>query len=142
MSYRLINANILAEKYSEVNNMPCIYANLPNGLDGKGYDVIEWDKQEPRTGHWIRVTDIAGHLVWECDKCGWQQRFNTNFCPDCGAKMIEVSENKPKFAHISLAVIDGCKNLEDSYGDICVRCNECGRFNEDDVKENDNEVSN
>ena len=42
--------------------------------------------QEPRKGHWIRVTDKTGHLVWECDKCGWQQRFNTNYCPDCGAK--------------------------------------------------------
>lgn len=45
--------------------------------------------QEPKTGHWIRVTDKAGHLVWECDNCGWQQRFNTNFCPDCGVKMVE-----------------------------------------------------
>ena len=44
-------------------------------------------KQEPKTGHWIRTTDKAGHLVWECDKCGWQQKFNTNFCPDCGVKM-------------------------------------------------------
>lgn len=40
-----------------------------------------------KSGKWIRVTDKAGHLVWECDKCSWQQRFNTNFCPDCGAKM-------------------------------------------------------
>lgn len=45
-----------------------------------------------KTGHWIRVTDKTGHLVWECDKCGWQQRFNTNFCPDCGVKM--ESEDK------------------------------------------------
>jgi len=42
---------------------------------------------QPKTGNWIRVTDNAGHLVWECDKCGWQQRYNTNFCPDCGADM-------------------------------------------------------
>lgn len=40
---------------------------------------------QTKTGHWIRVTDKTGHLVWECDKCGWQQRFNTNFCPDCGS---------------------------------------------------------
>ena len=44
-------------------------------------------EREPKTGYWIRVTDKTGHLVWECDKCSWQQRFNTNFCPDCGAKM-------------------------------------------------------
>lgn len=40
---------------------------------------------QTKTGNWIRVTDKTGHLVWECDKCGWQQRFNTNFCPDCGS---------------------------------------------------------
>lgn len=39
---------------------------------------------QPKIGHWIRVTDKTGHLVWECDKCGWQQKFNTNFCSDCG----------------------------------------------------------
>ena len=47
-----------------------------------------------KTGHWIRVTDKAGYLVWECDKCGWQQKFNTNFCPDCGAKMVEPQESE------------------------------------------------
>ena len=47
---------------------------------------------QPKMGHWIRITDKTGHLVWECDKCEWQQRYNTNFCPDCGAKM-EAEEN-------------------------------------------------
>ena len=51
------------------------------------HSAIEELEQEPKTGHWIRVTDKAGHLVWECDKCGWQQRFNTNFCPDCGTRL-------------------------------------------------------
>lgn len=55
-------------------------------------ELLEKQGQEPKTGHWIRITDKTGHLVWECDKCEWQQRYNTNFCPDCGAKM-EVEEN-------------------------------------------------
>lgn len=37
---------------------------------------------QPKTGHWI-----TEHFVWECDKCHWQQKFNTNFCPNCGADM-------------------------------------------------------
>ena len=41
---------------------------------------------EPKTGHWIRTVDKAEYLVWECN-CGWQQRFATNYCPNCGAKM-------------------------------------------------------
>lgn len=40
---------------------------------------------QQKMGRWIRVTDKTGHLVWECNKCGWQQRLNTNFCPDCGS---------------------------------------------------------
>ena len=40
MSYRLINANDLAIKYPEVNNLPCVYADLPNGLDNKHHDLI------------------------------------------------------------------------------------------------------
>ena len=38
-------------------------------------------------GKWIRVVDKAGHWVWECEDCKWQQRIATNFCPDCGAEM-------------------------------------------------------
>lgn len=30
--------------------------------------------------------------------------------------------------HLSLGITNNCKNLEDSYGVICVRCNQCGRF--------------
>ena len=49
-----------------------------------------------KTGKWKRTTDKTEHLVWECDKCGWQQRIATNFCPDCGCHMFEPqgSENK------------------------------------------------
>lgn len=55
--------------------------------------LIKASKQQSETGHWIRVTDKTGHFVWECDRCGWQQRFNTNYCPDCGQpKMQEVDE--------------------------------------------------
>lgn len=39
MSYRLVDANKLALKYPEVNDMPCIYADLDNGLDGGHYDL-------------------------------------------------------------------------------------------------------
>lgn len=45
-------------------------------------DAIKALEQESKTAHWI-----TEHFVWECDKCHWQQRFNTNFCPNCGAKM-------------------------------------------------------
>ena len=64
---------------------------------------------QQKMGHWIRVTDKSGHLVWECDKCGWQQRFNTNFCPDCGARMMEDC--------------DTCKHKDEEWNSE--HCNEC-----------------
>jgi len=30
--------------------------------------------------------------------------------------------------HISRAIIDDCQNLEESYGEICVYCDKCGRY--------------
>ena len=43
--------------------------------------------------------------------------------------------------YVSYAVTDDCKNLEESYGEICVRCNKCGRFDkekeESEVESND-----
>ena len=44
MSYRLINSNELAIKYPEVNDMPCIYADIPNGLNGDFYDLSVYPK--------------------------------------------------------------------------------------------------
>lgn len=36
--------------------------------------------------------------------------------------------------HIDYSVLDNCKNLKDSYGEICVQCNKCGRFCEGCVR--------
>jgi len=33
--------------------------------------------------------------------------------------------------NICIAAKDNCQNLEESYGEICVRCNKCGRFCEE-----------
>ena len=53
MSYRLINANDLAMKYPEVNDMPCIYADLPNGLDGTHHYLASPVQPEAK---WIPVS--------------------------------------------------------------------------------------
>ena len=84
MSYRLIDANKLAIKYSEVNDMPCIYADLPNGLDD-GHYVLE----PSHKGHWIYDDECKEH--GHCDKCGYKTDLVDgqphNFCPNCGADM-------------------------------------------------------
>jgi len=91
MSYRLINANALNgvisdDDYEKVLKAPCIFADLPNGLDGKHYNLQEpktepkycdrsicvlneyngigcedcevTKSQEPKTGHWIAHPEI------------------------------------------------------------------------------------
>ena len=52
-----------------------------------------------KTGHWIGV-DEEPHEDWECDRCGHIEyadentpdRFN--YCPNCGALMIEPQESE------------------------------------------------
>lgn len=44
---------------------------------------------------------------------------------------------------IDYSIIDDCQNLDHSYGEICVRCNRCGRFkkeNIDDVEQRLDEI--
>ena len=53
MSYRLIDANALAIYCKQVNDMPCIYADLPNGLDGNHY-IIEQSKSN-RGSRWYEL---------------------------------------------------------------------------------------
>lgn len=44
-----------------------------------------------RNGRWLYHTLIDGHIHAECSECH-KIRIIDNFCPNCGAKMEEVSE--------------------------------------------------
>lgn len=49
--------------------------------------------QESNTGHWIEhPKGIYSHLI--CDKCLSNAPYDcrTNYCPNCGAKMIESED--------------------------------------------------
>lgn len=37
-------------------------------------------------------------------------------------------DTSPEHLFIDISPMDGCKNLIESYGEICVKCNKCGRF--------------
>ena len=62
MSYRLVDSNELAIRYPEVNDMPCIYADLTNGLDNEYYDLSSRHK-----GHWIR--NHIDKRLHQCSEC-------------------------------------------------------------------------
>lgn len=52
-------------------------------------------EQESHIGKWIvHPNGIFAHLV--CDKCLSNAPYDirTNYCPNCGARMLELNENK------------------------------------------------
>ena len=60
-----------------------------------------WEKyveQEPKTGHWI--WELEDWNKWICSECGWSKRTDVHvrlgydFCPSCGAKMVEPQESE------------------------------------------------
>ena len=73
------------EEYPHINDMDDIIECI------KYADSVQ---PKPKTGHWIKVTNgRGGH---ECDLCheyapSYQsgEEHLTNYCPNCGAKMIE-----------------------------------------------------
>lgn len=73
------------ELYTKGKITICEYLEMTKPLDRE----IE---QEPKTGHWIKVTNgRGGH---ECDICheyapSYQSgnEYLTKYCPNCGAKM-------------------------------------------------------
>ncbi len=60
---------------------------------------VEELEQEPKTGHWIKGKykddDIRyNDSSYKCDKCGKIVDFKENYCPNCGAKMVEPQESE------------------------------------------------
>ena len=50
--------------------------------------------QEPKAGHWIPVDDKND--AFDCSECIAMVAKKTNYCPRCGAKMIEPQESEDK----------------------------------------------
>lgn len=56
-------------------------------------------KLEPKTGHWIKKrVDGRGIHHGFCSNCDYnvEQRYDSNYCPNCGAKMVEPQERSDK----------------------------------------------
>ena len=101
---RLLEQQPCEDAISREDTLKAIIENL--GIRSKEY-LLEAEKAvyktvenmpsvtpQPKTGHWVKVTNgRGGH---ECDLCheyapSYQsgKEYLTNYCPNCGAKMIE-----------------------------------------------------
>lgn len=63
-------------------------------------DIMEWIEkhpQEPKTGHWIKISPAK---IYECSECGrnvmTRDIWAYEFCHGCGAKMVEPQESEDK----------------------------------------------
>jgi len=122
MSYKLVNVNDVERQlvkvgvdYFELNMqaLPHIYADLPNGLDKRGYDVFAWDDEKnpnkqaltqqkamKQLGYWIRTRkeEVAeciartGMYVFVCSECGKWEDKTSEYCPNCGTRLVELKE--------------------------------------------------
>ena len=84
MSYRLIDANALAMSCAEVNDLPCIYADLPNGLDGGHYDMAQGSAGKSRWFQLFGTPEKAARTLENgAPMCDW---CDTNACEKKGGE--------------------------------------------------------
>lgn len=61
-------------------------------------------EQQPKTGHWIEKEDCNLDIYYDCSECGESfclidgtpTDYLYNYCPNCGAKMVEPQESENK----------------------------------------------
>ena len=89
----------LKEGYSHLE----IKEHLTDTRDHRCYIAIAngtpISEENQKIGHWVVYSELTGE--WEgtkkyaCDKCGEKVGvFKSNYCPNCGVKMIELQENE------------------------------------------------
>jgi len=65
----------------------------------KAVDAIKALEQEPKTGHWIGIVNNRGTVIaLRCSCCDKSPKYaiKSDFCPHCGAKMVEPQESEDK----------------------------------------------
>lgn len=78
-----------------------------------------------------KVKKMNVNEIW-CSICC---RYMDDGCKNCSHFDEQVYldqedkvETSPEHLFIDISPMDECKNMMESYGEICVKCNKCGRF--------------
>ena len=51
--------------------------------------------KEVPTGKWIRKYDsIINSYYWQCNQCEHDNEHKSNYCPNCGSRMVEEQTGK------------------------------------------------
>lgn len=107
------NIDIFEELLDRINELPSVNPQEPCEVSEYDKDHI-WYKgsqyislrrflevkaleQEPKTGHWIKddITERSKSAYkHKCDRCGAYHRAMYDYCPSCGAKMVEPQESE------------------------------------------------
>lgn len=120
MSYRLIDANAIASQRPEVNDMPCVYADLPSGLDGGYYDMRESDELQREN---VKLRKLVDKLLYginneltPADVLVWTQEANTMLRELGADESFEATLGRGTCYLISAP----------QYGEGCQECSACG----------------
>ena len=70
--------SVLNEVFERIDKLPSVTPSRPKG---------RWIKAKP----WM--LDNTSYK-WECSECEKSERFRHNFCPNCGAEMVEPQESE------------------------------------------------
>lgn len=64
----------------------------------KAVMAIKALEQQPETAHWIKVPDEETFFCSKCNARLYDEQIYLpfNYCPNCGAKMIEPQESEDK----------------------------------------------
>lgn len=85
-------SGVVCYKCDEAFDMAIEALELVTSYEGTINKLTEALNQQ-KEGHWIQKEGIYG--VSFCDRCDFELTINdTNFCPNCGARMIEPHESE------------------------------------------------
>ena len=83
------------EAIKEIIDMANALQLIPNTPKGKAVSMaIQALEQEPKTGHWIVWDTSSYDWTYKCDKCGRIVLKESNYCPKCGCRMVELQESE------------------------------------------------